>query len=237
MERPWILQGDSTTVPASDRIVRLSPDPPVWFLGQFVRFILRPNNKFLQDLDRMPNGGYAAIHVRRTDKIKENPYIDTQEYLDVVQEYFDIQDAKNLVRNQSKKTLFVASDEPDVIEEIQTLAPHLRVLSNATFAMTAEYHDNRYEDDSIAALISDVHMLARSDVLACTMSSNICRLAYELRMATRPMVADSTEVQTLDHQWAFLHPNYNSVKYYLAANDRNTLSNPSDLDLKKCCCR
>ncbi len=208
----------------ADRIIRLSPDPVVWFVGQFARFLMRPNAHFQEALDSMPGSVQAGIHVRRTDKWYENDYVDTDMYLDVVQERFDIQDAK--VGTGETKTLFVASDEPDVIKEIQRKRPNYKILSNASYASSANWLITRYSDASVEAIISDVHMLARSDFLACTLSSNVCRLAYELRTATRSLVADSTEVQTLDEQWV-LHPRMNPMKYYQADHDRKAPPPPN----------
>lgn len=44
----------------------------------------------------------------------------------------------------------------------------------------------RYTDSSLRGLLIDIHMLANSDYLVCTFSSQVCRLAYEIMQTLHP---------------------------------------------------
>ena len=61
---------------------------------------LRPKDKLKNILSKWINtkslNTYAAMHVRRTDKSKEAEYIDVSEYIDYIQDYFDILIAQGL---------------------------------------------------------------------------------------------------------------------------------------------
>ena len=60
------------------------------------------------------------------------------------------------------------------------------VIGNISIAAQASENTHRYEENALNAIIRDVFLLANSDFLVCTMSSNVCRLAHELRMASEP---------------------------------------------------
>ena len=64
--------------------------------------------------------------------------------------------------------------------------------------------------------MKDVFKLAFSDFVVCTFSSNVCRLAYELRMALRPFVGHLYEVVSLDMDY-FLQ--YGNEIYYETLRD------------------
>jgi len=44
----------------------------------------------------------------------------------------------------------------------------------------------RYTDSSLRGILIDIHMLAHSDYLVCTFSSQVCRLAYEVMQTLHP---------------------------------------------------
>ena len=67
--------------------------------------------------------------------------------------------------------------------------------------------ENRYSKEGQDAIIKDIFKLAFSDFLVCTFSSNVCRLAYELRMALRPFVSHLYEVVSLDMDYFLQYGN------------------------------
>jgi hypothetical protein len=67
--------------------------------------------------------------------------------------------------------------------------------------------DNRYSDVGQNAVINDVFELAQADFVVCTFSSNICRLAYELRMASRHLVPELYELVSVDIAYFFQYGN------------------------------
>ncbi len=38
----------------------------------------------------------------------------------------------------------------------------------------------RYNANSLRGIISDIHLLSKTDYLVCTFSSQVCRIAYEI---------------------------------------------------------
>ena len=76
-------------------LFQISPDPVAWYVGQFVKYILRPNNQFEKVIDKIEeqNVPKAAIQVRRTDKNSEAEFQSVPSYFEHLEEYYDIQDA------------------------------------------------------------------------------------------------------------------------------------------------
>jgi hypothetical protein len=66
----------------------ISPDPETWFNGQFSSYILRPNQKLSNYIKNIHNK--AAVHIRRSDKIQEANYFQVDEYMNHVEEHFNI---------------------------------------------------------------------------------------------------------------------------------------------------
>ena len=60
--------------------------------------------------------------------------------------------------------------------------PAYRVLYNDTFVNKASSRTGRYSREGFESLLFDLYILSRADYLVCTYSSNICRLAYEMRL-------------------------------------------------------
>ena len=86
-----------------DILPKLSPDPEVWFNGQLISYILRPNEKFSRQFQKFKKSPFsAAFHIRRNDKIKEAPFYNTQDYTKLINHYFKIQKAKNLLHSGAR---------------------------------------------------------------------------------------------------------------------------------------
>lgn len=60
--------------------------------------------------------------------------------------------------------------------------PKYRVVYNDTFVNFASSRTERYSREGFESLLFDLYFLSRADYLVCTFSSNICRLAYEMRL-------------------------------------------------------
>ena len=65
--------------------------------------------------------------MRRQDKYLESKFIPLQNYVDHIDEYFDILQAKNGV-DHIPRNVFVATDEPDVITTLQKDYPRYNWL-------------------------------------------------------------------------------------------------------------
>ena len=126
-----------------------------------------------------------SIQVRRQDKFRETPFIEVGKYVEHIEEYFDILDAKissstenNLQKekqnsrhnnNARQKAVFVATDEPKVLTELSLRFPKFHwVTRNGTSDESASILKNRYSNNGQDAIIKDVFVLAFSDFLVST---------------------------------------------------------------------
>ena len=98
-----------------------------------------------------------------------------------VEEYFELVE---LVQDRTiqNKTVFIATDDPNVLAELRSMFPHYIFLGNRTASKLASKRDKaRLSRAGLYGIIEDIHILSMSDHLVCTLSSNVCRLAYELQ--------------------------------------------------------
>ena len=59
-------------------------------------------------------------------------------------------------------------------------------------------HFVRFNKTALEGIIHDVFRLANADFVVCTMSSNICRLVYELKLAKQTSNLKLGDLQSLD---------------------------------------
>jgi hypothetical protein len=72
---------------------------------------------------------YVGIQVRRTDKLgKEAGFHTVEEYMKYVEEYFEFLEVKEK-RKLHPKRVYVASDDPIVLEECRRKYPGLKNIS------------------------------------------------------------------------------------------------------------
>lgn len=170
------------------RLTRIHGDPIVWWIGQFLHFILRPQPSVKQMLDKYAEEMHfdkpiVGIHVRRTDKVgTEAAFHGLEEYMVYVEEYY-----KSLALSQDikKKRVYIASDEPTVFNEAKLKFPDYEIIGNYSISQTASI-GNRYTETSLYGIIIDIYFLSLCDYLVCTFSSQVCRVAYELMNSVYP---------------------------------------------------
>lgn len=172
----------------SDRMIRLHGDPQVWWIGQFMKYLLRyqPETQAMLDEAR-ENMNFrrpiVGVHVRRTDKVgTEAAFHSIDEYMFHVADYFNKLDMKQKVE---VRRVYLASDDPSVIPEAKKKYPSYEFLGDVSIAKGAAVA-TRYTDSSLRGILIDIHMLAHSDYLVCTFSSQVCRLAYEVMQTLHP---------------------------------------------------
>lgn len=176
----------------SDRIQRLHGDPIVWWIGQFIKYMLRPQSHLKEMLDNTEKSlglqhPIVGIHVRRTDKVgTEAAFHAVSEYMALVDEWYQLYELTHTV---DKRRVYVASDDPKVLGECRKLYPEYEFLGDPDVSRTAAVH-SRYSDSSLRGVIQDIHMLSVSDHLVCTFSSQVCRIAYEIMQNMHPDAAD-----------------------------------------------
>jgi hypothetical protein len=95
-----------------------------------------------------PPAPYTAIHVRRTDKIG------TEAEEHAIDEY---------MRHARHRHVYLATDEPAVVEAAQRLYPNHTFHHNVAGATEAK--NARYTDASLRGLIQDVFALAHADFM------------------------------------------------------------------------
>lgn len=70
------------------------------------------------------------------------------------------------------KRVYLASDDPKVLNEAKTKYPEYEFICDPQISKTAAV-STRYSDTSLFGIIYDIHMLALSDFLVCTFSSQV----------------------------------------------------------------
>lgn len=195
------------------RLIRLHGDPIVWWVGQFLKYLLRPQadtSNFLQEaISKMGfKRPIVGIHVRRTDKVgTEAAFHGIDEYMAIVEEYYN---QLELSQGITQRRVYIASDDPKVILEARNKYSHYEVLGDPIIAKTAAV-SSRYSDTSLKGIILDIHLLSMSDFLVCTFSSQVCRVAYEIMQNYYPDA--SSRFHSLD-----------DIYYYGGQNAHNQLA-------------
>ncbi|XP_030380911.1 alpha-(1,6)-fucosyltransferase [Scaptodrosophila lebanonensis] len=170
------------------RLKRLHGDPIVWWVGQFLKYLLRPQaptRDFL--VSGMRNLGWerpiVGVHVRRTDKVgTEAAFHSIEEYMTHVEDYY-----RTLEVNGTTvvRRIFLASDDARVIDEARKKYPQYHIVGDPEVARMAAV-STRYTDTALNGIILDIHLLSLSDHLVCTFSSQVCRVAYEIMQTMYP---------------------------------------------------
>jgi len=192
-------------VPADliDRISRLHGDPIVWWVSQFLKYMLRPQPHLQEMLDTTVSNfniehPIVGIHIRRTDKVgTEAAFHPVEEYMKYVEEWFRKQE---LTKTDIKRRVYVASDDPKVLGECRKKYPEFEFLGDQNVAKSAAV-SSRYSDSSLRGVIQDIHMLSITDYLVCTFSSQVCRIAYEIMQQGH--VDASNRFKSLDDIWYY----------------------------------
>ncbi len=131
-------------VPAdlAPRIRRIHGDPVVWWVAQFLRYMLRPQEELARVLQATEEAADFAspvvgIHVRRTDKVgTEAAFHGVEEYMKYVDEWYEELEVRE-GRKVGKRRVFVASDDPKVLKELRQKFPDYSFSGDPSVAKTA----------------------------------------------------------------------------------------------------
>ncbi|XP_052864834.1 alpha-(1,6)-fucosyltransferase [Anopheles cruzii] len=204
------------------RLIKLHGDPIVWWIGQFLKYLLKPTGDTQQMLENgMERLGFkkpiVGVHVRRTDKVgTEAAFHSIEEYMTAVDDYYD--QLALTSKKVDKRRVFVASDDPKVIEETKNKYPHYEVIGDPNVAKMAAV-STRYTDSSLNGIILDIHLLSLSDHLVCTFSSQVCRVAYEIMQTMYPDA--SGRFRSLDDIYYYGGQNSHNREVVLPHDPRN----------------
>ncbi|XP_063585402.1 alpha-(1,6)-fucosyltransferase-like [Penaeus indicus] len=172
----------------SERLFRLHGDPYAWWVGQFFKYTMRMNSQFEDYVRELAREiGYESpivgIQVRRTDKTSSGlTFIPLKNFMDVVAGFYDDLELRQEV---GTRRVFVATDDPSVIEEAKEKYPDYQFVYNEASIVSADLH-NRWTESNLRYYLADIYFLSRSNYLVCTMSSNMCRFAYEVMQTVYP---------------------------------------------------
>ncbi|XP_013136337.1 PREDICTED: alpha-(1,6)-fucosyltransferase [Papilio polytes] len=175
------------------RIVRFNGDPSSWWIGQMLKYILKPRDSMQKAINEtIANMNFKSpivgVHIRRTDKVgTEAAFHHIREYMTHVQDYYD---QLELTRAVHTRRVYLATDDANVLEDARKKYPEYEFVGDASIAKTAATH-RRYTPLSLAGLLVDLRMLASCDYIVCTFSSQVGRVAYEMMQANRADAANS----------------------------------------------
>ncbi|CAG7832435.1 unnamed protein product [Allacma fusca] len=182
-------------------------DPFLWYLGQFIKFTIKNSKKMQRVIAASARGmniigktPVVGLHVRRTDKIFEasDSYHELGDYMKIAGEYFDTFHELDA----SPRTVYIASDDHTVLEKAKTsyTLPVWRILgltSHTTFYNQPE----RNSDQSLKSIVQDIFFLSQSKFLVCGLSSNVCRLVFELLAAQYADV--NSRLKSMDGSYSY----------------------------------
>nr|XP_027231423.1 alpha-(1,6)-fucosyltransferase-like [Penaeus vannamei] len=179
------------------RLVKVHGDPFAWWMGQFFKYAMRMTEGFQEYVEKLGarlgfESPIVGIQVRRTDKLLlDSRFIELEEYMEIVDDFFDDLEVRGT--NVTTRRIYLATDDPDVLQEAKKKFPNYKFVFNEDSVASASL-GRRGSVDNMKYLMADILFLSRSDFLVCGMSSNICRLAYELMQtlhsdATRKLVS------------------------------------------------
>ena len=183
--------------------------PWLWFSSQFLGYlVLRPNDEFQKTLENVKsaisyNGVALSLHIRRGDKIAEHEaeFIPDEKFADAVQSAYRFKKVQEI---NSVRTVYIASD--DRLSNMREVLPPNYVMKRLPQNYLSEglqsYFAPNFSSIVLESIIIDINLLSHTDITICTMSSNICRLAYLLKNAIPPHNA-TNRVISLDWQGYF----------------------------------
>ncbi|KAH3883862.1 alpha-(1,6)-fucosyltransferase-like [Dreissena polymorpha] len=112
-----------------------------------------------------------------------------------VEEWFDVYEKQH---SHIQRKVYIASDDPGVLHEAKKNYPNYTFVTDNDVSKIANGR-SRYTDASLRGIILDIYLLSRCDYLVCTLSSNVCRAAYELM---QPLHGDASKwFKSLDHTY------------------------------------
>lgn len=198
-----------------NRLMRLHGDPAVWWVSQFVKYLIRPQSWLEKEIeDSTKKLGFKhpiiGLHVRRTDKVgTEAAFHPIEEYMIHVEEHYQLLARKMHI---DKKRVYLATDDPALLQEAKSKYPQYEFISDNSISWSAGLH-NRYTENSLRGVILDIHFLSQSDFLVCTFSSQVCRVAYEIMQTLHPDA--SANFHSLDDIYYFGGQNaHNQIAIY-----------------------
>lgn len=105
----------------SSRLQRLHGDPLAWWVGQFLKYMLRlqPKTQAIIEAATRKLGfksPIVGVHIRRTDKIRREAALHhLEQYIDYVDEYYE---QMEMIKSIDKRRIYLATDDPMVMNSV-----------------------------------------------------------------------------------------------------------------------
>ncbi|XP_042858151.1 alpha-(1,6)-fucosyltransferase-like [Penaeus japonicus] len=209
--------------------MRLHGDPFAWWMGQFFKYAMRMNKDFQKYIDDLAREmGYESpivgVQIRRSDKLYTDAiFLDLSVYMEAVEEFYAELEMRQPV---AQRRIFLATDDPSTIPELKRRYPKYHVAYSQS-SIDSAHPSQRKKGSSVRYFLADVYFLSRSDFLVCGMTSNICRLAYELMQTIHPDA--SARLWSVDKEYVMHYVVGNVVK----ARFPHTPRGPREMEMRK----
>lgn len=197
----------------SSQLIALSGEPFIWFIGQVLKYIMRPSERMTAYIDEFKrknkfNHPIVGIHVRRTDKIgSEAKFHSIDEYMYYVDDYYkklDFKNERNSIDKKVDRLVYLATDEPNVWRtEITKYKKEGYIFTGDISLSESADPSIRHGFESLHNVIVDIILLSECDYIVCTFSSQICRLAFELMQTQHSNIDLSNAFYSLDDIYYF----------------------------------
>ncbi|XP_039260479.2 alpha-(1,6)-fucosyltransferase-like [Styela clava] len=179
------------------KLVQFHGDPAVWWLGQVVSYLMRPQQwleKSIAEFEKAIGFSHpiVGIHIRRTDKVgSEAAFHSVAEYMTHVVDWYEKINMKRQRQQKpplDNKLVYVASDDTNVLEEARRLYPDFKFLGDTEISKNAGT-SLRYSKTGLVGVLTDIILLSKCDYIVGTFSSQVSRVAYELMQTLHPDAA------------------------------------------------
>jgi glycoprotein 6-alpha-L-fucosyltransferase len=128
---------------------------------------------------------------------------------------------------KEEKRVYLATDDQTALNQAIETYPNYKFVSDNDVSKTAGELSSRYSEKGLYGVVLDVVMLSECDYIVCTLSSQVCRLAYELMQAHH--VDASRLVYSLDDVYYF----GGQQEHVLRAIHRKTENGGGNMDFAK----
>lgn len=175
----------SSKIPAdiASRIKKISDEPLAWWTGQVMHLAIKYVPKIWQLIDQevekfksFEEGPIVGVHIRRTDQLEFFPKYNVTDYMKHVENYYDQLEMTQVIH---KRRIYIATEEPAVIKEIEEKYPEYDIISNKEAATIARNLTTRWSPEALIGIVTDLHMLSQTDYVVCAFSSNVCLFLLE----------------------------------------------------------
>ncbi|XP_035707420.1 alpha-(1,6)-fucosyltransferase-like [Folsomia candida] len=170
-------------------------------IGQFAKHTLKLNQTFANQIEEWQreigfdpeSGPIVGLQIRRTDKVRESPRSvhEVAQYMAQAEEYFLKIEAKYNI--SVPRRVYISSDNTSVIDEARSLYLNWTVMGfHSSFSESLK---NRKL--GLFEIARDILLLSECEYVVCGLSSNLCRLIYEMQTYLK-FNLDAPHLKSLD---------------------------------------